>query len=333
MAETTPGFGGITPPLAKEEEVPESIFDAIPLDAAVAPATETLFDLLELDPNNLAPAIAEGEPLTDTALSASKTTPQATALDLKLQRELDLPPGGVTDTNRSSLQQQLTQQEIEQKSEEAPLLRALMRENAELTSLLSGEGSIDNAARGERAINKLTFTGALSNGILVMKSLGWRFTEAVGEVVSEDLEAFAQAKAEDIEGRLGRRGHKQRFKDIWSGDETAQAGKLWDWINQTAGEVLPLMVPSLAGGAAGFVIGGAVGGGVFSPATAVIGSMIGAFIPGFILGTGETQGSIKRRDPNTEAPGTAFAGGVILGALLKAPRAQRLKGLRKDYSS
>jgi len=300
------GLGGIITP-TPFEDTEAATRAALGLDQ---PATDT-------EPEELplllpSPAVPANEALSGILEAAAETTPQETAADLALSKALGITVEDITGDNREEFKKKKIRDDLIDNTEGASVTQGYVQLDETLAKLLAGDP--DNVRQGEIATQKLTFSGALSNGVTVMKSLGYRFVEAVGEVVSEDVEAFAQAKAEALEAQLGQRGVKQSFQDIWSGEETAIAGKLWDWMRQTAGEVLPLMAPSLAGGAAGFGIGLAVGGPA-APATAIVGSMIGAFIPSVILGTGETQGSIKQRDASVEAPGVAFIGGIIIGAL------------------
>jgi hypothetical protein len=298
------GLGGIDIPFEDTEAATRA---ALGLDQ---PATDT--EPEELSLLLPSPAVPANEALSGILEAAAETTPQETAADLALSKALGITVEDITGDNREEFKKKKIRDDLIDNTEGASVTQGYVQLDETLAKLLAGDP--DNVRQGEIATQKLTFSGALSNGVTVMKSLGYRFIEAVGEVVSEDVEAFAQAKAEALEAQLGQRGVKQSFQDIWSGDETVVAGKLWDWMRQTAGEVLPLMAPSLAGGAAGFGIGLAVGGPA-APATAIVGSMIGAFIPSLILGTGETQGSIKQRDASVEAPGVAFIGGIIIGAL------------------
>jgi len=296
------GLSGITAPLTDDEarELLRSATISTPQLAAPIEPTPLAATPLATP---FAPVTPEDMPLRAEATAAAKTTPQATAFDLKLQEVLGLPTGGVTNANRDTLKRTKVQRDIENKSTDAPVLRGFMRLDPDLMKLSST--SIDNLAKGERAIQGLTFQGAFSHGVDLLQGLGWRFVEATGELVgSEDLEAFGQAKAEAEFAQAEAGGVKKKFLDIDS------VGDFFTWLKQTGGEQIPLMAPSLVGGIAGGVAGS------FVPIIGtVIGAALGAFIPSFILGVGETQNAIKERDKNVEAPGAAFGAGAIIGAL------------------
>jgi len=146
------GLSGITAPLTDDEarELLRSATISTPQLAAPIEPTPLAATPLATP---FAPVTPEDMPLRAEATAAAKTTPQATAFDLKLQEVLGLPTGGVTNANRDTLKRTKVQRDIENKSTDAPVLRGFMRLDPDLMKLSST--SIDNLAKGERASGSL----------------------------------------------------------------------------------------------------------------------------------------------------------------------------------
>ena len=152
---------------------------------------------------------------------------------------------------------------------------------------------------------RATFGQSVARGIDIAQQLGYGAVEAFGELTG--LEGVTQWGREGRERNIKEAeayGPRSRFSDI------SGIGDFIQWAKETAGEQIPIMLPSLAGSGAG-----AVAGAPFGPLGMTIGAIIGAFIPSFALGVGEVQSAIKEKDPEAVAPGWAFAGGSAIAAL------------------
>ena len=130
-------------------------------------------------------------------------------------------------------------------------------------------------------------------------------------------EATCEATGSDTLTKLGPEGRIANAAEIQQAGEMSKfsnisgVGDFFQWLKETVGEQIPIMAPSAGGAAAGVGGGFLVGG----PLGATVGGILGAFVPSLALGTGETQTSIKEKDPNAVAPGYAFAGGTAIAAL------------------
>jgi GNAT superfamily N-acetyltransferase len=142
-----------------------------------------------------------------------------------------------------------------------------------------------------------SFGSAILAGLDDLGMLTSSAFEAVGEVMGADALASAGRRGrEDFSEAAVAHGPRGSFSDI----ETV--GDALAWARQGAGNLIPVMIPGIAGGAAG-----AVGG--------TIGAVAGAFVPSAALGVGEVQAGMKEKDPDAEADGWVFAGGTAIGAL------------------
>ena len=145
------------------------------------------------------------------------------------------------------------------------------------------------------------FGAALLGGLNDLGMLTSSAFEATGEVTGIESLASAGRRGRetfeernlDLEADLGARG---KFSDIRS------VGDALGWAKQTAGNLIPVMVPGALGGVA---TGGA----------GTVGAVAGAFLPSAALGVGEVQATMKGKDPTAEADGWVFAGGSAIGAL------------------
>lgn len=180
-------------------------------------------------------------------------------------------------------------------------------------------------ARRERMAQELTdqlrkglpkyqgFGAALWSGLNDLGALTSSAFEAVGEASGwEGLEQAGEFGREKFTGNNARNealeGDRGRFADIRS------VGDALGWARQTAGNMIPVMVPGMMGGAGGAALGGrvlATVGGV----KMTVGGVVGAFIPSATLGVGEVQMGMKEKDPDSEADGWVFLGGTAIGAL------------------
>lgn len=170
--------------------------------------------------------------------------------------------------------------------------------------------SDDNAKQSHDDIENLSALERLRNsgarGVDQLQGMSYGFFEALGEAIdSENLTQWGREGRTRNEQEAAENGVRQLFTEI------EDEGDFGNWMIDTLGEQGPMMAPGLAGGLAGGAGGFAIGG----PPGAAIGGVLGAFMPSFFLGVGETQGAIKEKDPETEAPGVAFAAGGLIGAL------------------
>lgn len=161
-----------------------------------------------------------------------------------------------------------------------------------------------------------SFGKALLAGIDDTQKLVAAGVEATGEVLGgrsgkySDEQGIADAFVE-----YGREGREQNAQEA---DQYGPRGKFADistvgdafaWATQTAGNMIPVMVPAMVGGAAGATLAPAAG------VTATVGGIVGAFIPSVVVSTGEVQASAKDKDPTKTANGWTFAGGTAIAAL------------------
>lgn len=150
----------------------------------------------------------------------------------------------------------------------------------------------------------LTFGNAILAGLDDLDKLGGSAQEAIGEWLgSEKLAEYGREARETNTREAAEYGEGGKFSDI------ASVGDAFRWANQTAGRLIPVMVPSVAGGIAGAAAAPAVG------VTATVGAAAGAFIPSWGLGVGEVQAAMKEKDPTKEADAWVFAGGTAIAAL------------------
>lgn len=152
---------------------------------------------------------------------------------------------------------------------------------------------------------RASFGDAVGRGVDIAQQLGYAAAEATGELTG--IEGLTQ---------FGREGRKRNIKEAEAYGPRSQftdirgIGDFVQWAKETAGEQIPIMLPSMGGFGVGALAGAPLG-----PIGMTIGGMIGAFIPSFALGVGEVQSAIKEKDENAVAPGWAIAGGTAIGAL------------------
>lgn len=150
-----------------------------------------------------------------------------------------------------------------------------------------------------------TFGEAVGRGVDIAQQLGYAALEATGEAIGADSIT-----------RVGREGRQRNQAQIAAAPARASIfdisspGELGQWLKETIGEQIPIMVPSLAGGVAGAALGSVVPG-----VGTTIGGLIGAFAPSLVMGVGETQTSIKERGEDESSPAAAFVGGTAVAAL------------------
>lgn len=130
----------------------------------------------------------------------------------------------------------------------------------------------------------------------------------LGSLTSSAIEATGEITGADTLAEVGKYGREMYTR---GGEEYGPRGGVTDiqsvsdafaWASQTAGNMIPVMLPSIAGGIA---TGGA----------GTVGAMAGAFVPSAGLGIGEVQQNVKDKDPEAKADGWVFVGGSAIGAL------------------
>lgn len=177
-----------------------------------------------------------------------------------------------------------------------------LSENTSSSALISDEAFFGGTTEPIEA----SFTDSMARGVDLAQGMGYGFLEATGEAIGSDtVKDFGREGRERNMVEMGANPRTQNFTDING------FGDAWDWAKETAGEQIPMMAPSVAGGAAGV----ALTSWVPVPGARLLGGLVGAFVPSLVLGSGETQMAIKEKDPNVEAPGMAFAGGSAIAAL------------------
>lgn len=294
-------------PLEEEKDITAPVVPfETPVEEAAAPTiTGGLLDAEDLVPVEEVGSFLRppSSVLTQNAVRASEINPDQAASDKNLADKLGLPLTVIGEENREGFRKQATQNDIQNVPDTAPVTKRFLTTD-DLVPIL-GSDDVPNLVGMERAAKQLTFTASFANGVDLLQSLNWRFVEAVGEATGiETLEELGEAGALANLAEITGPG-KQEFLKI----ETA--GDFFSWMKQTAGEQIPLMAPSLAGGLTGAAAGTLVAG----PIGTLVGGTLGVFIPSFILGVGETQQAIKERSPTTEAPGVAFGAGALIGVL------------------
>lgn len=145
---------------------------------------------------------------------------------------------------------------------------------------------------------------SIGRGVDVAQSMGYGAAEWAGEAMG--LDALAAW------GRGGRTANEAEIqaqpKPEFANIDSPEA--FYQWAKATFGEQLPLMAPSMAGG----VVGGAAGTALGGPIGGTFGAFLGAAVPSLVLGVGETQGSLKQKDPQAVAPWSVLAGGALIAA-------------------
>ena len=161
-----------------------------------------------------------------------------------------------------------------------------------------------------------SFGKALLAGIDDTQKLIFAGTEAIGEVAGGRSDVGAQdrnfADMLAATGKEGRESNTREADQYGRRGEFSQINSVGDafaWATQTAGNMIPVMVPAMAGGAVGAMAAPAAG------VTATVGGVIGAFIPSLVVSTGEVQANAKDKDPSKTANGWTFAGGTAIAAL------------------
>ncbi|MBL4710070.1 MAG: hypothetical protein JKY48_16695, partial [Flavobacteriales bacterium] len=162
------------------------------------------------------------------------------------------------------------------------------------------------AGLNDAPVRNASFIGSVARSVDIGQAMGGAFVEATGEATGIDsLKDWGRNVRERNTIEMGQNPRTTSFKGINS------FGDAIDWTKETVGEQIPMMAPGFVGAAAGAALMAPVP----IPGARVLGAVIGAFVPSFVMGTGETQMSIKQKDPNAEAPGMAFLGGSAIGAL------------------
>lgn len=153
-------------------------------------------------------------------------------------------------------------------------------------------------AAGKIGVSKYQpFGQAFLAGLSDLGALASSAYEATGEVTGWDELAAA--------GRRGRVDYSEDAEEYGARGKFAEINSVGDalsWALQTTGNMIPVMVPAVAGGALGAGAG-------------TVGAIAGAFVPSLGLGVGEVQMGMKDKDPNAKADGWVFAGGTAIAAL------------------
>lgn len=152
----------------------------------------------------------------------------------------------------------------------------------------------------------LTAAAPLLRGIDNLQGLLYGAAEWAGETLNlAELTTFGREGRERNKLEAAAYGNTPSVNTAFTGPR-----EFTNWLYNVAGEVIPMMAPSIAGGTAGAAGGGAIAG----PPGAFIGGVIGAFVPQWVLGIGEVQGTMKDIDPTATAPLAVFLGGTAVGA-------------------
>lgn len=234
--------------------------------------------------------------LSGSARDAVAASPDTTARAASLSRQSGMPIGAVL--------ADLTEfeaREIADRFWSAPeATRAFLADptNAALAK--------DDVAALARLEGSMTAAQSFGRGVDLLQSMLYGAAEWSGEATgSKDLASWARRGRQANEAEAAEHGTRSQFLGIRGVGDAAQ------WFKETAAEQVPLMAPALAGSLTGAGLGGAVAG----PVGVVAGGFVGGLAPSLVLGIGETQGSLKQKDPNAEAPGSVLAGGVAIAFL------------------
>ncbi|MEQ1888043.1 MAG: LPD38 domain-containing protein [Alphaproteobacteria bacterium] len=143
----------------------------------------------------------------------------------------------------------------------------------------------DEISTGDR------FTRGLSRGVDQAEGLLYSAGEALGEKIGSDtLTQFGRRGAAVNQNEAESVGAAPEFTDIRS------LSDFGNWATETAGTLIPLAVPVIAG--------------------ALAGGPLGAFAVAAPLGVGEVQQGIKEKDPLAEGKAAyVFGGGAAIAAL------------------
>ncbi|CCG40166.1 hypothetical protein [Magnetospirillum molischianum] len=257
------------------------------------------------DPNSFGSFMASVESdrsarLGSNLIAAADTNPDAHAKAMEIGRQIGAPADAIA-ANLGEGERMAKLQKMREALGSAPKLAEFLTSDPDMAKLSSDDFSALTRLEGS-----MTAAASFGRGVDLLQSMLYGAAEWSGEATgSKDLATWARRGRQANEAEAAAHGTRSQFLNIGGVGDAAQWGK------ETLFEQLPLMSPALAGSLAGAGIGGAVGG----PPGAVAGGLIGGFAPSVVMGIGETQGQLKQKDPNAEAPVSVAVGGIAIGLL------------------
>lgn len=170
--------------------------------------------------------------------------------------------------------------------------------------------------------NQLTFGASILRGIDNTQAMWGRFLEWSGEATGrKDLAQYGRGIAVHNEAQSAALGKTTTLAEVFAEKHEGRQWALFaQWLKETAGEQIPMVIPSIVGGVAG---GGIAAGAVGILGLGVkaaqwlprIGSALGAFGMNWPRSIGEAQQQLKEVGPEAEAPLEVFIGGSAIAAL------------------